>query len=315
MAGLDHQPPPFFKQGPAPLALLSFYLALSIALFVTDLRFHTLEWMRQSIMLVIDPAQRLMQTPVVMLADTHERFAGMQRLQDENEKLKHDQLATAPNLLRLSQLETENARLRELLGVKEREKVNGQVAEILYSARDPFSRRVVVDKGDGQGIVAGQPVIDNAGVVGQVTRVFPMSAEVTLITDKNQAVPVQVVRNGLRSVLFGLGNGQLELRYLPANADVQEGDILVTSGLDGIYLSGFPVAKVVAIERDSAYSFARIFSAPLAAVENFGEVMILNPRKALPERPPEAVSQPGEDSDKPGAPRPKKKRVPKKSGA
>jgi rod shape-determining protein MreC len=123
-------------------------------------------------------------------------------------------------------------------------------------------------------------------VVGQVTRVFPFVAEVTLITDKEQAVPVQIVRTGLRSVVFGLGNGQLELRFLPANADVQNGDLLVTSGLDGIFLPGFPVAKVVHIERDTSYSFARIFCMPLAGVENFSEVMVLDPRPAvaLPEQ-------------------------------
>ena len=130
-------------------------------------------------------------------------------------------------------------------------------------------------------MVAGQPVIDDAGIVGQVTRVFPFVAEITLITDKEQAVPVQIVRTGLRSVVFGLGNGQLELRFLPANADVQNGDLLVTSGLDGIFLPGFPVAKVVHIERDTSYSFARIFCAPLAGVENFSEVMILDPRPAI----------------------------------
>jgi len=128
-------------------------------------------------------------------------------------------------------------------------------------------------------------------VVGQVTRVFPFSAEITLITDKDQVVPVQVVRTGQRSVVFGLGNGQLELRYMPANADIQIGDMLVTSGLDGIYLPGFPVAKVVNIERDSAYSFARIFCVPIAGVENFGEVMVLSPRQALPERPPETAGR------------------------
>jgi rod shape-determining protein MreC len=178
--------------------------------------------------------------------------------------------------------------------VKEREQAKGQVAQILYTARDPFSRKVIVDKGQQAGITAGQPAIDEAGVVGQVTRVFPFSAEITLITDKNQAVPVQIVRNGQRSVVFGVGDGQLELRYMPANADVKVGDLLVTSGLDGIYLQGFPVAKVVSIERDSAYSFARILCAPVAGVENFGEIMILDARLPLPEQPPEAQARPSE---------------------
>lgn len=291
MAGIDHAPPPFFKRGPAPLALLTFYIAISLALFIVDLRFRSLNLLRQSITLLIDPVQRVAQTPGSLVDYAAGYLQGMQALQQENRELKHAKLNTAPDLQRLLQLETENEHLRKLLAVKEREKATGQVAQILYTARDPFSRKVIVDKGQQSGIVAGQPAIDDAGVVGQVTRIFPFSAEITLITDKDQAVPVQIARTGQRSVVFGLGNGQLELRYMPTNADVQEGDILVTSGLDGIYLSGFPVAKVVHIERDSAYSFARIFCIPLAGVENFGEIMVLDPRHPLPPAPPVSSSR------------------------
>ena len=291
MAGMDHAPPPFFKRGPAPLALLTFYIAVSLAIFVFDLRFKSLDLLRQSIALVVDPVQRVAQTPGSLVDYASQYLQGMHSLRQENDELKHAKLTTAPDLQRLAQLEAENDRLRKLLAVTEREKANGQVSQILYTARDPFSRKVIVDKGQQSGITAGQPAIDEAGVVGQVTRVFPFSAEITLITDKDQVVPVQVVRTGQRSVVFGLGNGQLELRYMPANADIQIGDMLVTSGLDGIYLPGFPVAKVVNIERDSAYSFARIFCVPIAGVENFGEVMVLSPRQALPERPPETAGR------------------------
>ena len=291
MAGMDHAPPPFFKRGPAPLALLTFYIAVSLAIFVFDLRFKSLELLRQSIALVVDPVQRVAQTPGSLVDYASHYLQGMHSLQQENDELKHAKLTTAPDLQRLAQLEAENERLRKLLSVTEREKANGQVSQILYTARDPFSRKVIVDKGQQSGITAGEPAIDEAGVVGQVTRVFPFSAEITLITDKDQVVPVQIVRTGQRSVVFGLGNGQLELRYMPANADIQIGDMLVTSGLDGIYLPGFPVAKVVNIERDSAYSFARIFCVPIAGVENFGEVMVLSPRQALPERPPETAGR------------------------
>jgi rod shape-determining protein MreC len=291
MAGMDHAPPPFFKRGPAPLALLTFYIAVSLAIFVFDLRFKSLELLRQSIALVVDPVQRVAQTPGSLVDYASHYLQGMHSLQQENDELKHAKLTTAPDLQRLAQLEAENERLRKLLSVTEREKANGQVSQILYTARDPFSRKVIVDKGQQSGVTAGQPAIDDAGVVGQVTRVFPFSAEITLITDKDQVVPVQIVRTGQRSVVFGLGNGQLELRYMPANADIQIGDMLVTSGLDGIYLPGFPVAKVVNVERDSAYSFARIFCVPIAGVENFGEVMVLSPRQALPERPPETAGR------------------------
>jgi rod shape-determining protein MreC len=310
VAGIDHAPPPFFKRGPAPLALLTFYIALSLALFVVDLRFRSLELVRQSIALVVDPVQRVAQTPGSLVDYALNYMQGMRQLQRENEELRHAKLNTAPDLLRLEKLEAENERLRKLLVVKERERAKGQVAQILYTARDPFSRKVIIDKGQQAGIVAGQPAIDEAGVVGQVTRTFPYSAEVTLITDKDQAVPVQIVRSGQRSVVFGLGNGQLELRYMPANADVEVGDVLVTSGLDSVYLQGFPVAKVVNIERDSAYSFARIFCTPIAGVENFGEVMVLDPRLPPPPPPPEGKGRGGDGSDKAGL-RPKKKRAAK----
>lgn len=299
MAGSDHAPPPFFKRGPAPLALLTFYIALSLALFFVDLRLRSLDLLRQTVALVTDPIQRIAQMPGGLVDNAGDYLRGLDKLLEENRSLKQAQLQTAPNLLRLEQLESENDRLRKLLAVKEREKAHGEVARIMYTARDPFTRRIVIDKGQQAGIVAGQPAIDEAGVVGQVTRVFPFSAEITLITDKDQTVPVQVVRSGQRSVVFGLGSGELELRYIPANADIREGDLLVTSGLDGIYLAGFPVAKVVSIERDNSYAFARIRCAPVAAVENFGEVLVLAPRASQPPPPPDSPGRAG-NSGTPG---------------
>ena len=147
MAGMDHAPPPFFKRGPAPLALLTFYIAVSLAIFVFDLRFKSLELLRQSIALVVDPVQRVAQTPGSLVDYASHYLQGMHSLQQENDELKHAKLTTAPDLQRLAQLEAENERLRKLLSVTEREKANGQVSQILYTARDPFSRKVIVDKG------------------------------------------------------------------------------------------------------------------------------------------------------------------------
>ncbi len=279
---MNHQPPPFFKRGPAPLARLSFYATLSLALIFVDSRFQTLELLRRGLSLFTHPVQQAAHIPVDLFQNGAGYVSSLANLQEENARLKHAQLDGAEDLMRTRQLEAENERLRKLLDVKQRQKANGRVAQILYAARDPFSRRVIVDKGQQDKITAGQPAVDHAGLIGQVTRIFPFVSEVTLITDKDQAVPVQIVRNGLRSVVFGLGDGQLELRFMPANADVQNGDILVTSGLDGIFLPGLPVAKVVHIERDTSYSFARIYCAPIAGVENFGEIMILDPREATP---------------------------------
>lgn len=279
---MDHQPPPFFKRGPAPLAQLSFYAALSVSLLFVDLRFHTLEVIRQGISLITHPLQKVAQSPIALLNNTGGYFSDVSQLEAENTRLKHLQMENARELLRTQQLESENIRLRRLLEIKERQKLNGRIAQILYAARDPYSRKVVIDRGINDNIITGQPVIDDAGVVGQVTRIFPFVSEVTLITDKNQAVPVQVIRNGLRSVVFGLGTGKLELRFMPINADIQEGDMLVTSGLDTVFLPGLPVARVLKVERDASYSFARIYCEPIASAENFGEVIVLDPQAVTP---------------------------------
>src|SRR2546430_4336832 len=141
-------------------------------------------------------------------------------------------------------------------------------AEILYAGRDPYSHKVFIDRGGRHGVRPGSPVADDTGVVGQVTRVHALLSEVTLLTDPDQAIPVQVLRNSLRAVAFGGGNsGMLELRFMPANAEIQNGDRLVTSGIDGTYPAGLPVATVVEIERDAEHTFARVICRPAAGVE------------------------------------------------
>jgi len=287
---MDRQPPPFFNRGPAPLVQLFFYAALSMALLFLDLRFHTLDLLRQGLSLFAHPLQKVAQAPVNLFRKTTHFLVNVKKLQEENSHLHKELLKNTEALLRMQQLEIENERLRRLLNVTVRPKMNGQVAQILYAARDPFSRRVVIDKGVQNNIVLGNPAIDDAGVVGQVTRVFPFVSEVTLITDKNQAVPVEIVRNGMRSVVFGLGNGQLELRFMASNADVQEGDMLVTSGLDGVFLQGLPVARVIKVERDASHTFAQIYCAPIAGVESFGELIVLDPQQMV--ELPEELSEP-----------------------
>lgn len=283
---VGHQAPPFFKRGPAPLVRLVFFLALSLILLVLDVRFHTLEWARQGFSLLMYPLQRLAYAPIEGVGQSSHYLTSLVSLEQENLQLRTQQLGTATRLQRQEHLELENQRLRALLDMKQSQPVSSQIGEILYAARDPFARRVILDKGLQQDVQAGQIVIDEQGVIGQITRVFPMLSEVTLITDKNQAVPIQIVRNGLRAVLFGAGGGALELRFLAANADIQEGDIVVTSGLDGVYLAGLPVARVKQIDRGTTYAFARIHCEPIAGVERHGQVLILGaraPQEAQPE--------------------------------
>lgn len=294
MSVVGHQPPPFFKRGPAPLARLVFFVILSLVLLVLDLKYRTLELARQGVATVLYPLQRAAYAPVDLYEQFGGYFSSLAAVQRENALLKRKELESAMWLQRQQHLELENQRLRQLLDMKARQPVTGMLADILHAARDPFSRRVIVDRGSQHGIVAGQAVVDEVGVLGQVTRVYPLQSEVTLVTDKNQAVPVQIVRNGLRTVLFGASDGQLELRFLAANADVQPGDLLVTSGLDGVYLPGLPVAKVLRVDRDAAYSFARIVCEPAAGVEKHGQVLILGLREALQQQVEE-----GEARDKP----------------
>lgn len=277
-----HSPPPFFKRGPAPLAQLSLFVSLALLLLIADLRFGTLEPTRLMIATLMWPVQKAVLLPVEGANDAGSYFANLTSLQQENAELRKRQLAQANLLLRQAHLDNENLRLRALLDMQEKLGVPARAADILYAARDPFSRRIVVDRGSTHEIELGQAVIDDLGVIGQVTRVFPLTSEVTLLTDKNQAIPVQVSRNGLRAILAGAGSGAMELKFLPANADVQPGDALITSGLDGIYLPGLPVARVISIDRNNSFSFARIECVPLAGVERHGQVLVLGKRKILP---------------------------------
>lgn len=285
MSVVGHSPPPFFKRGPAPLVQLSVFVLLSVALIVGDVHFQALSRIRLAIAVAVSPLQQFAYTPIAAGAQIGDYFTRLSTALNENAELRKRQLETANLLLRQRYLEDENTRLRALLEMRERLNVNAQVAEILYAARDPFSRRVVIDKGSQHGIEEGQAVTDDRGVIGQVVRVYPLSAEVALLTDSAQAIPVKVERNGLRAVLVGAGAGRMALRFLAVNAEIEEGDRLVTSGLDGIFIPGLPVAKITRLDRDSAYAFAQVTCEPLTGVERHGLVLVLGSRPEQPPRP------------------------------
>ena len=286
---MEYSSPPFFKHGPTPLVRLLLCSLLSAALLISDARYQYLDGIRQAIAIVAYPLQWAAAAPAAMLRRVGEFFVTQSALRNENARLSEQHLQNGALLQKYRALTAENAHLREVLAMRQRFPESTVVAEVLYTGRDPFTRKIVVDKGAQQEIKAGRPVIDQSGVVGQVTRVYPWLAEVTLITDKGQAVPVQNLRNGLRAVLGGTGNdGQLELKFVPLNADFQNGDELVTSGIDGIYPPGLPVAVVSNVERNAAYLFARITGKPVAGVSSHGQVLILNWDIKVPERPAEA---------------------------
>jgi len=280
---MEPTPPPFFNRGPAPLVRLTFFAALAVFLMVLDARFRYAESVREVLAFAAYPLQRAAMAPVQLFGSAAEFFASQAALERENAQLRARQLQAAKDLLTLDALSAENAQLRRLLDARERLPRESTFAEILYSGRDPFSRKVIIDKGSMAGIQPGLAVVDDIGVIGQVTRVHPLLAEVTLVTDKEQAIPVQVVRNGLRAVAFGSGDGStLDLRFMAANADVQNGDILVTSGIDGTYPAGLPVARVARIERDAAYAFAKITCVPTAGTAQHAQVLVLSQQAKMP---------------------------------
>lgn len=273
---MEHAPPQFFHRGPAPIARLMFFALLSVLLMVLDARFRYAEPLRQAIALAVYPIQQLSIAPVSAIARTREFFASRAELRRENAELRAEKLRDAEALLVLEAVRSENEKLRQLIGAREKLPARAIFAEIVYAGRDPFSRKVIVDRGGQQGVSAGQAVIDATGVLGQVTRVQPLLAEVTLLTDKDHAIPVQILRNGLRGVAYGSGDGStMELRHMAANAEVEKGDLLVTSGIDGVYPIGLPVARVVRVERDAAFAFAKIVCQPIAGVDQHRQVLVL----------------------------------------
>jgi len=288
---MEYTPPQFFNRGPAPVVRLGFFILLSVFLMVLDARFRYAEPLRAALSVAAYPIQQAALAPVAAITNLKEFFSTQAELRQENAELREERLQAAKDLLTLDALRSENDRLRSLLEAKQRVEPESVLAEIVYTGRDPFTRKVIVDRGDAQGIKVGQAVIDAQGVVGQVTRVYPLLAEVTLLTHKDHAIPVQIVRNGMRGVAYGSGDGAtLDLRHMATNAEVQDGDKLVTSGLDSIYPPGLPVATVTKVERTAGFAFARIVLAPAAGIDRHRQVLILARAEEAP--PPPAAEEP-----------------------
>lgn len=284
---LDRSPPPFFKQGPSALSKLVFCSALAVFLMVADARLGLSGPVRSALASVLYPLQWLSQQPGRAGQALGDHLASLQRAQAEVLAARQE---LAQQLLRSGQVEQltlENRQLRQLLQLREQLQPSSRAAEIVYEAADPYSRKVVLDKGALAGIERGSPVIDANAVIGQVTRVHPLSSEVTLVIDRELSIPVLNPRTGVRSVAYGEpALGVLELRFMASNADIQVGDLLTTSGVDGVYPPGLPVARVSHIERRAESTFARIFCEPLAQVAAARHVLVLMPLQT--QRPAEA---------------------------
>ncbi len=276
----------FFNRGPSPAARLTFVALLSLLLLFIDARYQYLESVRTVLSVLMQPVRQLATMPAAAWRGAGELLTSQRNLLQENARLRQQHSQDAAQLGQFQSLQLENQQLRSLMDVRQRASYPMQLAEIVYVERDIFKRKVFVNKGAQAHIQAGQVVADDRGVVGQVTRIYPWLSEVTLITDKDHPVPVQVLRNGLRSVVFGSGDtSELSLRYMPISSDIQTGDVLVTSGIDGTYPPDLPVARVDKIERDPAYPFARIRCTPLAGVDRQRYLLILAGVPKLPELP------------------------------
>lgn len=287
---LDRTPPPFFKQGPSALSKLMVFSALAVLLMVADARFQVTQPLRAAVATVLYPAQWLMQQPVRWALEGGAYFESLQSAQSHAQETLRRLALQSQRAAQVEQLTLENQRLRRLVGLREQIQVPALAAQVLYDAADPYSRRVVIDQGQVNGVAPGSPVLDEAGVVGQVTRVYPLVSEVTLVVDRDQSIPVMNVRTGARSVALGdggAGTGGMELRFLASHADVQEGDQLVTSGVDGVYPAGLPVARVEHVERRADSAFARIRCSPMALTAAARHVLVLKALTGLQaERPP-----------------------------
>jgi rod shape-determining protein MreC len=285
---IDRTPPPFFRQGYSAFTKLVFFTALSIFLMVADTRMQVVAPVRSAIAAALAPVQQALLFPVDVIVGGSDYFRGLAKALASEDAAKRLLAQQAEQALAAERLAAENRELRGLLELKPALAVRSQAAQVMYEAADPFSRKFYIDRGATQGLVAGAPVVTEAGVIGQVTRVYPLSSEVTLLTDKDAAIPLLNTRTQQRAAAFGgIAKGTaMELRFIASNADIQVGDLLHTSGVDGIYPAGLPVARVTEVERLAEGGFARVTLKPVAAVDSVRHVLVLEPLKQQLPAPP-----------------------------
>ena len=279
LESLDRSPPPFFRVGFAPLTKLIFFSALSLLLVFGDKQLQFTKPLRAGLSTLILPMQWLVLQPGEALSAMGTYFQNLEQAQTNLKAAELKVLQQSVRSQQVEQLQIENQNLRQLMGLQSSMAVTSQTAEVLFDVPDPYNQRIVIDRGQLKNVALGSPVIDAGGVVGQVTRVYPLTSEVTLLTDKDQSIPVLNSRTGARNITSGdvlAGQPMIEIKFVPASADVKEGDLLTTSGIDGVYPAGLQVARISHIERRVDISFARIHASPLAELKG-RHVLILQP--------------------------------------
>lgn len=276
---------PFFTRGPSPMARLTFFTLVAIAIMIADHRFQALSFARTTIGAVLNPIEQALMVPGQVFSRGAAYFSDQDRLLAENRELNQKVLELAAEGQQGRLIMAEKPYIEALGAVQLRFAGTGLIAEVIRDARNPYTRKIIINKGMTQGVVPGLAVIAGDGVVGQVTAVGLMSSEITLSTEKDQAMPVVLVRNGLRAIAIGGGrDGTIEVPSLPLGSDVQIGDKVVTSGIDGTYPPGLGVAVISQVEKNPAFPFAKIVAQPVAAASHhrFVKVMLKDPAQTYP---------------------------------
>ncbi len=292
ITSLPNEPPRFFNRGPSAIARLTFFGLVSIALMFVDARFKTLETVRMAIATVVYPIQQFALLPGRLLGSMDDFFDSRDALRVENEQLRTQMLLMSQAAQASVIAQTDAARANALLGVTRALETRAQPSKVLYLGRDHFSQKIFIDRRADQNFEAGAAVIDNAGLIGQLTRVHPMLAEVTLITDSDFIVPGKIERNGLRVLVYGRGPARFpELGVVNNGADIVEGDVLLTSSIDGVFPGNLKVCKVSLIARNAAGAFSSIECAPFAGTKSAESVLVLDRPPAPPARPTEEIAK------------------------
>lgn len=264
-----------FARGLGPTARLLIWLLIGVSCLVIDVRYHALEGLRSGFSLLLQPVRQVMRAPSDVAAELGHFFTRHRLLQKERDALLVERAQLLVSTNAAHELARENSELRALLQLQTRPGQQLVHAALLYQGHDWFAQRITLDQGAGAGLRSGLPVVDAAGLVGQVSRVYPGSSEVTLISNPEQLTPVFVERTGQRGLAAGSGHGRLELRYMPSQTDIRPGDRLLTSGIDRVYPAGIPVARVSRVSRSQSSPYLRVECLPLSGLDRSRAVLVL----------------------------------------
>jgi rod shape-determining protein MreC len=264
-----------FARGLGPTTRLLFWLLLGALFVVVDSRYHALDGLRSGFSLLLRPVREVMLAPGDVASELGGFFTRHRLLQKERDALLAERTQLLAGVNDARELSRENAELRALMQLQARPRQQTIHAALLYRGHDWFAQRITIDQGANSGVRSGLPVVDANGLVGQVSRVYPFSSEVTQVSSPDQLTPVFIERTGQRGLAAGVGQERLDLRYMPTQTDVRPGDRLLTSGIDRVYPAGIPVGQVSRVSRSQASPYLRVESLPLAGIDRSRAVLVL----------------------------------------